>query len=214
MQLDLNQLIVPPGQHVMLQNITWEMFERFLEETEERRGTRIAYTEGMLELMSPLLVHEDDKNIIGDLVQTLLEELDIEFRNAGSTTFRNQLMAKGIEPDQCFYIHHEAVIRGKTRIDLLTDPPPDLTLEIDITSFRSHVDIHEALGVPELWRFDGEKLTIHVLRDGRYVNAEYSDQFPTFPLREAIPRFLAQSKTEGRNAMIRAFRSWARDRMG
>lgn len=211
MQLDINQLIVPPGQYIMLQNVSWEMFERFLEETEAGRGSRIAYDQGVLEITSPLLVHEDDKENIGDFVKALLEELNVEFRSAGSTTFRNRLMDKGIEPDQCFYIGHESQIRGKSRIDLRIDPPPDLALEIDITASRPHTAIYEALGVPELWRFDGESLEIYVMRDGRYTLSEDSAQFPGFPLREAIPRFLAQSKSDGRNTAMRAFRNWARE---
>ena len=88
--------------------------------------------------MTPLPEHENDKEIIGDLVKALLEELDIEFRALGSTTFKNQAMTKGIEPDQCFYIEHERSIRGKKNVDLTVDLPPDLALEVDITS-RTHL---------------------------------------------------------------------------
>lgn len=210
MSIEIDQILVPPAERVLIREIDWSAFERFLEASSEGRGTRVAYDTGVLELMTPSLEHEDDKEIIGDLIKALLEELDIEFRNAGSTTFRSAAMEKAIEPDQCFYIRNEARIRGKPDIDLTIDPPPDLALEIDITSRRSHRDIYEALGVPELWRFDGKGLRIDVLREGRYVATEQSNQFPDFPVREAIPQFLDQSRVDGRNAMMRAFRAWVR----
>lgn len=210
MLLELQRLSVPPGQRVLLRDVSWQEFETILQELGEHRAARLAYDMGTLEIMTPLPEHEDDKEIIGDLVKALLEELDIEFRSLGSTTFKNEEMAQGIEPDQCFYIQHEAVIRGKKRLDLTVDPPPDLALEIDVTS-RTHPTIYKALKVPELWRFDRSKLQINVLREGNYVKSQDSFIFPGLPLTEIIPRYLEQSKTAGRNATMRAFRTWVRE---
>lgn len=207
MLLELKRIYVPPGQRVILQDVTWQELETILEDLGEHRAARIAYDRGMLEIMAPLPEHEDDKEIISDLVKALLEELDIEFRCLGSTTFKNQAMAKAIEPDQCFYIKNESKIRGKKRLDLTVDPPPDLALEIDITS-RTHPNIYEALKVPELWRFDQGKLKINVLQDGHYVESQQSLNFPLFPLIEAIAQYLKQSTTAGRNATLKAFRLW------
>ncbi|MBW4650756.1 MAG: Uma2 family endonuclease [Kastovskya adunca ATA6-11-RM4] len=209
MLLELRQLSVPPGQRVLLHNVTWQELEVILEELGEHRAARIAYDNGTLEIMTPLPEHEGNKEIVGDLVKALLEELDIEFRSLGSTTFQNQAMAKGIEPDQCFYIQNEVAIRGKKRIDLRVDPPPDLVLEIDITS-RTHPSIYEALNVPELWRFERGKLQINVLREGKYVESEQSPTFPGMPLAEVIPQYLERSQTAGRNATLKAFRQWMR----
>jgi Uma2 family endonuclease len=132
--------------------------------------------------MAPLPEHESDKEIIGDLLKALLEELDIEFRSLGSTTFKNATMLKGIEPDQCFYIQNEAALRGKNRLDLAVDPPPDLALEValevDIPS-RTHPDTYAALGVPELWRRVGQTIRIYQLLDGRYVEVEKALRFQT-----------------------------------
>lgn len=140
MLLELRRLSVPPGQRVLLHEVSWQEFESILDEL-GHRSARIAYDNGILEITTPLPEHEDDKEIIGDLIKALLEELDIEFRSLGSTTYKNQAMLQGIEPDQCFYIQNESAIRGKKRLDLTVDPPPDLAIEIDITS-RTHPDIY------------------------------------------------------------------------
>lgn len=212
MLLELKRIHIPPGQRVLLQNITWTELEAILEELGEHRAARIAYDQGMLEIMAPLPEHEFDKEIISDLVKALLEELDIEFLSLGSTTFKNQFMEKGIEPDQCFYIKNEALVRGKKQLDLAIDPPPDLALEIDITS-RTHPNIYQALQVPELWRFENGKLQINVLVDGNYVVSQSSLNFPSLPLIDVILQFLERSRTAGRNATIKSFRNWVREQL-
>ena len=212
MLLELKRIHVPPGQRVLFSDVTWQELETILEELGEHRAARIAYDRGILEIMAPLPEHEYGKEIIGDLVKALLEELDIEFISLGSTTFKNQTMAQGIEPDQCFYIKNESRIRGKKRLDLTVDPPPDLAVEVDVTS-RTHLNIYEALKLPELWRFDNGKLQINVLQDGHYIESQESLNFPRLPLVEAIPQYLEQSKTAGRNATLKAFRFWVQQQI-
>lgn len=207
MLLELKRIHVPPGQRVILENVTWKELETIIAELGEHRAARIAYDRGILEIISPLAEHQFDKEIISDLVKALLEELNIEFRCLGSTTFKNQFMAQGIEPDQCFYIKNEAVIRGKKRLDLTIDPPPDLALEIDITS-RTHLNIYQGLQVPEVWRFENGILQINILQDGVYVQSKSSLNFPNLPLIEVIPESLQKSRTIGRNATLKAFRNW------
>ncbi|MEO1095378.1 MAG: Uma2 family endonuclease [Cyanobacteria bacterium J06638_28] len=207
--LQLRQLDVPSGQRLLLHDVSWSEFEAILEELGEHRGTRIAYDNGLLEIMAPLPEHEDDKEIIGDLLKALLEELDIEFRTLGSTTFKHQGRLKGIEPDQCFYIQNEAAIRGKKRLDLTVDPPPNLALEIDITS-RSHPETYAALGIPELWRRVGSEIRIYQRQDGGYVEVTESPSFPGLQLQVAIPKYLEHSRVEGRNKVMRAFRETVR----
>ncbi len=207
MLLELKRIHVPPGQRVILENVTWKELETIIAELGEHRAARIAYDRGILEIISPLAEHEFDKEIISDLVKALLEELNIEFRCLGSTTFKNQFMAQGIEPDQCFYIQNEAVIRGKKRLDLTIDPPPDLALEIDITS-RTHLNIYQGLQVPEVWRFENGILQINLLQNGVYVESKSSLNFPNLPLIEVIPESLQKSRTIGRNATLKAFKNW------
>ncbi|BAW95151.1 hypothetical protein NIES970_00510 [[Synechococcus] sp. NIES-970] len=206
MLLALDRIQIPPGQHVILRDVSWQEFEQILVELGDRRAARIAYQNGYLEIMTPLAEHEDNKEIVSDLVKILLEEANVEFRSLGSTTFRKQT-SQGLEPDQCFYIENEAKIRGKKRIDLAIDPPPDLAIEIDITS-RTYPEIYAALGVPELWRFENNQLQINVLLDGIYQEVQESPHFPGMKLTQVIPQYLADSKVQGRTAILRQFRQW------
>lgn len=152
MQLQLNQLDVQPGQRVLLRNITWDEFDEILNELGDDRAARLAYYKGSLEIIVPLAGHERRKEIIGDLVKTLLEEIDIEFDPLGSTTFKRKDMDAGVEPDECFYIQNEEVSRSLERIDVNINPPPDLAIEIDVTTdSQIKKNSYQALGVPELW---------------------------------------------------------------
>ncbi len=210
MLLSIKQLIVKPGHQLLIADVSWKMYNHILDELGEKRSYRVSYSQGNLEIMAPLPEHETAKVMIGDLVKALLEELDIEFLSLGSTTFNRESMDSGVEPDDCFYIENEAAVRGKSRINLKTDPPPDLALEIDITS-RTRFDNYEALGVPELWRFNGQSLEINVLQEGKYVKTDTSRYFSKFRLVDAIPKYINQSKVTGRNAAMRAFRAWVRE---
>jgi Uma2 family endonuclease len=206
MQINLSQLVIPSGQHVVLQDVNWESFEKILSELgDERNSPKISYHKGCLQLMAPLAIHEFDKSIIGDLVKILLESLDLEFSALGSTTLKSEKVHKGVEPDECFYIQNELKVRGKERIDLNQDPPPDLVIEIDITS-HTELEIYEKLNVPELWRFDGKNLEILILQNEHYYDSKMSLQFPQFTIKQLIPDYLQKAKTEGRNKAVKAFR--------
>src|SRR5919202_6228641 len=104
MQVALEQIIVPPGHQLLLKNVNWQQFKEILENLGESRSARLSYSQEMLEIMTPLPEHEDNKVIIGDFVKAILEEMDIEFRSLGSTTFENEAMRQAVEPDDCFYI--------------------------------------------------------------------------------------------------------------
>ena len=130
---ELKQLTVPLGNTVQLKDISWQMYEAILEDMGEGYAARLAYHKGTLEIRMPLPKHERAKSILGDLVKVLLEELDIDCEPLGSTSFKREDMETGVEPDDCFYIQNEAAIRGKERVDLTIDPPPDLAIEIDNT---------------------------------------------------------------------------------
>ncbi|MEH1933606.1 MAG: Uma2 family endonuclease [Nostoc sp.] len=212
MLLELNQLIVRAGHQLLIKDVSWSAYKRILAALGDNRSYRIAYSQGVLEIMAPLPEHEVAKVIIGDLVKALLEELDLEFWSLGSTTFDQESLDAGVEPDDCFYIQNEARIRGKDRINLETDPPPDLAIVIDITS-RTRFNNYQALRVPELWRWNGSLLEINLLFDGKYVESTTSSIFPNLPIYQVIPEYLMLSKTNGRNATMKAFRAWIRQQI-
>lgn len=134
MLLKLQQIIIKPGQEMLLQDISWQQLENILVEMGEKRAARISYSDGWLEIMVYLPEHEKDKELIGDLIKILLDKLQIDFEPFGSTTLKNERSRQAVEPDTSFYIQNQAAIIGKNRIDLNIDPPPDLAIEIDITS--------------------------------------------------------------------------------
>jgi Uma2 family endonuclease len=209
MLLELRQLKIQPGQQLLLEDVSWQQLESILAELGESRAARLSYSNGLLEIMVPLPEHEKAKEIIGDMVKILLEERQIAFEPLGSTTLKNERMTQAVEPDACFYIQNQAAVIGKHRLDMSVDPPPDLAIEIDLTS-RTQLENYQILGVPELWRYARRGLQINVLQAGRYVESDLSPTFPGIPIVELVNRYVQQSQISGRTQAIQAFRSWVR----
>ncbi|MCL6754016.1 Uma2 family endonuclease [Nostoc sp. CCCryo 231-06] len=214
--LQLRQIDVQPGQCLTLREISWAEFEAILEELGEHRAARVGYYQGVLEIRMPSPEHEVDKELIGDMVKILLDELELDWEPYGSTTFKRCLrraaptqMAAGVEPDSCFYIQNARQMIGKRRLDLSVDPPPDLAIEIDVTS-KTQISAYVALGVPELWCYGNGKLQVFVLNQAEYVEVETSPTFGDLPVIEGILQFLKFSLTEGSSTALRAFRQWVR----
>jgi Uma2 family endonuclease len=204
----VNAVSAPPAeQRLTLNNVSWETYEKLLDAFGEHRAVRLHYDEGMLEFMVPLEAHENPNEVMGAFITTLVIESGLNMKSMASTTLKRSVLQKGAEPDKCYYIQNEALVRGKT-VDLEQDPPPDLVVEIDIT----HADIdknqlYAKLGVPEFWRYNGRVLTIYQLRQGEYQEVEFS---PTFPwvAKKRLYEFLSQCKTQGEAQAIREFRDW------
>lgn len=203
--LQLRQLTVPPGQRLLIHDLDWSEFEAILDELGEKRASRIAYSDGILEIRMPLPKHERQKSILGDIVKILLDELELDCECFGSTTFKRQEMNYGIEPDECFYIQNHAIMIGKDRLDLSVDPPPDLALEVDVTS-KTQIEAYTRLGVPELWVYEGTELKIYILEAGQYQTSTTSPTFPKHPILEWVSEVLEQSQAIGRSPALRAFR--------
>jgi Uma2 family endonuclease len=196
-------------QHIVLEDATWELYDRLLRESGDR-PIRINYDQGRLEMMSPLPEHEEVKKTIGRLIETLSYDMGIEVKSLGSTTFRRRDKAKGLEPDECYYFKDEKKMRGRKRLNLKRDPPPELVVEIDIT--HRSVDresIYAALGVPEIWRWDGTKLECLELASSVYRLRTKSLVFP-FLAPADLTRFIRMRTRTGENALIRKFRDWVR----
>jgi Uma2 family endonuclease len=196
-------------QHIVLEDATWELYDQLLREIGDR-PIRINYDQGRLEMMSPLPEHEEVKTLIHDLIKALITELNIEIKSLGSTTFRRRDKAKGLEPDQCYYFKDEKKMRGRKRLNLKKDPSPELVVEIDIT--HRSVDrepIYAALGVPEIWRWDGTKFECLELVSDVYRPRTKSLAFP-FLAPADLTRFIRMRSRTGETALIRKFRDWVR----
>lgn len=174
----LTPLKVTSGEkRVTLSGLTWEQYVQMLDALPQARAVRLTYSLGTLEISMPLEDHEQLKGFIGLFIRTLVIETGLKLKSLWSTTLNREDLDRGAEPDNAYYIQNRDSVAGKT-IDLQRDPPPDLVVEVDI----SHTDIdknrlYAAMGVPELWRFDGRFLRMYQLADGGYAETEASRTF-------------------------------------
>jgi Uma2 family endonuclease len=186
-----------PVQRFVLHNVSWEEYGKFLEAIGENH-VRVTYDRGRIEFMSPLPIHERYKHLFSLFFLALSKETGVKVYGMGSTTFRSQAAARGLEPDECYYIQSAERVRDLTKADLTVDPPPDLAIEVDITSsMLNRMEIYASLGIPEVWRCDGQVLEAYCLgADGRYLRTPSSLAFPFLPLDdllEAIQHGLARA---------------------
>ena len=202
----------PTTQKVILHNISWETYERLLAEHQEGSSARFVYDRGMLEIMILSLRHERFKERLMMLVGIIAEELETDIEGVGSTTFRREDLARGFETDACYYLTKAEYIRHKDDIDLAVDPPPELVIEIDITSpSLNKFPILASMGVLEVWRFDGAQIDLFRLSEGRYVKVDESIALPGVTS-EVINRLLEASKTLKRTDWLRLVRESVRSR--
>jgi len=204
---------IPAEQRVILQNISWQTFKTMLAEMGGNRNSRLAYDNGIVEIMTPLMPHENSNRLIEVFVGVLCEELGLEIKRAGSLTMTRDDLERGAEPDSSYYIQNESLVRDKEHIDLTTDPPPDLVLEVEYS--RSKIDkfrLYASMGVPEFWRYNGTVLRVYRLENGEYKECSTSPTFTPVSVTE-IPRFIQESRKVGEIACTRAFRAWVRQQL-
>ena len=195
---------------ITLTGIKWLTFKAIMSDVGDGRAWRIAYAEGVLEIRMPLTEHEEPVGMIEHFVGVVVDEMEIEMRQLGALTLEREDLTRAIEPDTCFYIQNEWVVRGKS-INLPADPPPDLVVESDYTSSSlNKFSIYASLGVPEIWRYRNQSLLVYQLVEGNYEQRENSLAFPFLPIAE-IPAFIEQSKTIGQRAAVRLFRDRVRE---
>jgi Uma2 family endonuclease len=201
------------GSCLVLHDISWETYEQLLEIFAERSTPRMTYYQGTLELMVPLPEHERYSWTLGRLIAALSEEMGIEIIGLKSSTWRSEPKKAGNEADEFFYIQNEALMRGKLSIDLRNDPPPDLAVEMDLTSSSiNKMAVYAELKVPEVWIWKKGKLIINILNDTGYVESETSLAFGSFPVKE-LAQFMHLDSEKGENARIREFREWVRSHL-
>ena len=197
-------------QRVVLYDVSWATYEHLLADHLDSSSPRFTYDEGTLEIMSPSMEHEEVNRAIATLVEAIADEWVMDLMNLGSTTFKRKDFKKGFEPDTCFYFQNVGRIRGKRKIDLATDPPPDLVIEIDITSGSiQKLPIYAALGIPEVWHYTGNRMLILILTAGAYVEVEQSLALPGLTGAMIVP-LIEDSQTLTRPAWMQSIREWAR----
>ena len=180
----VKQISLAPGSTVTIPQVSWQEFEFILQQLGENRSARLIFYKGTLEIMVPLPEHEKPKELISDIIKILLRKTNRRYEPFGSTTFKKEELA-GVEPDVCFYIQNYQTMIARRRLQV-NDPPPDLAVEIDVTS-KTTLEAYEAIKVPELWVYDNGCLTIYLLKNHKYSQSDVSPTFPKIPLTRLIP---------------------------
>jgi Uma2 family endonuclease len=200
-------------QRLVIYDVSWRDYLRQLRVFADRR-IRVTYDRRAMEIMTISPRHERYKHLLGILAVILLEELGWEYAAFGSMTFKRKRKRRGFEPDECYWIQNEPLVRGKEDIDVRTDPPPDLALEVEVSrSLLNRLGIYAAWGVFEVWRYDGQKLRVGLLGpDGQYQDSPTSRAFPFLPLAE-VEHLLNQRTTLGNTALLRALRTRVRQQI-
>ena len=203
----------PAEQRVLLRNVSWETYERLISEREERPVPRFFYDRGVLEIVSPSKGHESVSRVVALLVEELAVELDIDVESAGSTTFKREDLARGFEPDECFYFRNVERVRGKEDVDLdAGDPPPDLVFEVDIANpSLAKLPIFAQVGVAEVWRYAGGRMEMFGLRGEELHYEALAESIVLPPLTsDVLSRFVEEGLKTKRPTWVRRVREWAR----
>lgn len=211
-QMTLQELtMMQVNQKLIMQGISWDFYEQLLKDFEGSNALHFAFDNGTLEVEVPLGKHEIPIRILADLVSHLCVEKDIGVRNVGSTTFRKRAKSKGIEPDTAFYIQNEPQVRGLLDLDLTQDPPPDLAIEVDVTSpSLNKMPIYAALGINEIWLYKGKKVEFFKLIGEKYQPIKNSIALP-FLSSEKATEFLEKGLNEIYNKWVKEVRNWANE---
>jgi Uma2 family endonuclease len=211
-QMTLQELaMMQVNKKLIMQGISWDFYEQLLKDFEGSNALHFAFDNGILEVEVPQFEHESANRVLQNLVTTICLEKEIDFVNAGSTTFRKRTKAKGVEPDTAFYIQNESEVRGKSNIDLQTEPAPDLVIEVDITSpSLNKMPIYASLGVPEVWLYKGEKVEFYKLADEKYLKTQNSIALPKLSSEKAT-EFLQKGLTQSSTKWIKEVRNWANE---
>ena len=205
---------VAADDRVVLRCVPWETYERLLADDPERRVPRMTYDQGVLELVSPSMSHEEAAATITRIVDIVTAILGIPIRSVASTTYRRADLERGFEPDASFYIQNEPRVRHRREVDLSIDPPPDLILEMEMSrSARDKLPLFASMGIPEVWRCDGRRVSIVILDQGEYRPSASSQALPALPA-EVLTRFLADSRSLLSPDWFHVVSGWARAARG
>jgi Uma2 family endonuclease len=201
-------------QRVVFHDVAWDTYVGLLKAQGEGL-VRLTYHRGVLEIMTLSQLHERLSRLLHQFVKTLTQEYGLEVASAGSTTMHSEQLASGAEADESYYIRHEELVREREEYDPAVDPPPDLAVEVDLSSSSAlRMLVYAELAIPELWQYDGERLVFKSLGDdGQYHPIERSLSFPQLRSTDLEP-FLKRRGMVGENALEQEFRQWLRQSLG
>ncbi|MDP1562346.1 MAG: Uma2 family endonuclease [Pirellulaceae bacterium] len=198
--------LAPPETRMVLGNVAWETYNAL---SEQRRGSvpRMTYDEGVLEMMSPLREHENIGRLIGRVIEAYSEVRNIEIISVASMTVKCSSLAKGFEPDESYYVTHAARVLNQAEMDFEVDPPPDLVVEVELTSSAiEKLKLFAAMNVPEVWRHNGEQLNMYRLENAQYREIGSSVELPGLDARR-VNEILLRRNSVGETKLIREFRT-------
>jgi Uma2 family endonuclease len=195
---------------IAIEGVSYEFYKQFCDEVGEQ-PIRLSYNDGCLEIMVTKSSHEFFKKMLAKLVEATVFELNIPVRSGGAMTFQRDDLKKGFEPDECWWLAHESIVRKTTDFDFQKDPPPDLAIEVEVShSLAGRIHILAAIKIPEVWRYDGRTLRFCILdAEGQYVDAECSKSFP-FLRPELLQAYLALPDEEDETTRLRKYVNWLR----
>ena len=193
---------LPPGTLLRFPG-TLSDYERILAQLGDRAATRLRFRGDLILLMAPLPEYGKDIDVIVDFIKALLRYQNRDWESFHPITLR-QTGQSGLEPDACFYIQNYRAILGKRRLDLSIDPPPDLAIEIDVTSF-TQIDDYIPLAIPEVWIYKTDELHIYCFEDNCYLEVDTSQIFPDFSVKEIIPQYISRAWQVGSSVALREF---------
>ena len=210
----LRKPAIEDDQCVELRAVDWKGYSALLRVRGERSAPRIIYLDGMVWIMSPAYFHEHLAERLGHFVMVVVEELDIPCAPSGSTTFRRRMKRGGVEGDKTFYLANEARIRGKKKINLREDPPPDLAIEaVNTHAADAALEVYRRLRTPEVWVCDEDSLNIHVLQpNGRYAPSQNSLAFPFLQATEILA-WAIRTQTGSETTWMKDLRRWVREEL-
>lgn len=204
-----------PEQQFVFHGISWEQYEGLISALGDHR-LRHTYVEGALEVVTPSMDHESSKSVLSDFVVTLCRVLKLPRKSIGSTTMKKKRWKRALEPDECFYIGEEsvAIMRSRRAYEPDRDPPPDLIVEIDITSSsEDRIDFYRRLRVSEVWRYRDETVQfLGLTKNGQYRKLKKSRIFP-FLADEDLTRLLAQRTSVDDTQLELEFEEWVREQL-
>ena len=201
--------IPAPGEVLRLKGVTWDEYVSFVDELHKSRRVRTAYHGDLLEIMTISPGHDRVSRFLHSVITALSLQTGVDIVSGGSTTFRSELKKRGAEPDECYWIANASAAIGLKRWNAETDPPPDLVIEVDITSDSiNRRPIYAKLGIAEMWRFDGRSLeALSLNENGEYVSIDSSLAFPVLAVADLLP-FVTKLDTMSDTAILREFANW------